>query len=72
MGTLMYRWGVMTTTVTSKRNWQRPKQALRIAGVSESTLYRWTATGVVKTMKIGGVRYIDVSRWETKPEGPDA
>jgi len=58
----------MTTKVKVKRNWQRPRQALRIAGVSESTLYRWMNDGTVATMKMGGVRYADVSRWRPVKE----
>jgi predicted site-specific integrase-resolvase len=62
------RWLLMKIISYTKPNWQRPKQALRTAGVSESTLYRWMTTGVVETMKLGGVRYVDVSRWRPVKE----
>ncbi len=58
----------MTIYNGNTENWQRPKAARRIAGVSESTLYRWMTTEVVKTMKLGGVRYVDVSMWQSKKE----
>ncbi len=54
--------------------WQRPKQAVRTAGVSASTIYRWMGDGTIRTMKVGeDVRYVDVSRWiNPKPEQANA
>ena len=42
---------------------QRPKRARKTCDVSESTMARWIRGGVIRTTKIGGVRYVDVSAW---------
>jgi len=36
----------------------RVNDAAEAAGISKATLYRWIATGKLKTVKIGGVRLI--------------
>lgn len=41
--------------------WERPKRAQRTCDVSEATINRWIKSGTVRTKKIGGVRYVDVS-----------
>ncbi len=41
--------------------WQRPKTAVRTMGISESTLFRWLQNGTVRTLKIEGIRFVDVS-----------
>ncbi len=47
--------------------WQRPKIAVRTMGISESTLFRWLQNGTVRTMKIDGVRFVDVSLFSQAP-----
>jgi len=38
-------------------------------GISESTLFRWLQKGTVRTLKIEGIRFVDVSMFSQAAPG---
>ena len=51
--------------------WRRPKDAIRIFGISPATLYRWIENETVRTQKIQGCRFVDVSKWVNPQPGEE-
>ena len=56
---------------TRQAIWRRPNDAIRIFGISTATLYRWLSDGTVRTKKIQGCRFVDVSEFLTLKPSPD-
>jgi hypothetical protein len=50
--------------------WRRPKEAIRIFGISPATLYRWIENETVRTHKIQGCRFVDVSEFLSLEPAP--
>ncbi len=50
--------------------WRRPKDAIRIFGISPATLYRWIENETVRTQKIQGCRFVDVSEFLSLEPAP--
>jgi hypothetical protein len=55
---------------TKQPVWKRPKHAIRIFGISPATLYRWIENETVRTQKIQGCRFVDVSEFLSLEPAP--
>jgi excisionase family DNA binding protein len=48
----------MTTMTDTPRMAYRINEAAKQVGISRATIYRWIATGKLKTVKVGGIRLV--------------